>query len=582
MFTFYQNFQARREEAELQREAESTGHDRFCQTRPGATARRKRRANLANRRAHSAIEIECNQDAFASVRSVLLRKDNKSASVEDDETVCSIGNASAGSGSAAGCTAIYGNGSAAATALQAQQQDAEESKGYYQITSKIDSLAKILFNRVYAVKGYKEPDAAKKDNRQNHQYMALDGRGRQQPGSNGVGPGHLYQGESCGLAESEAASSSAGECMEMERRSRDRALSICRIYTRETPRYSLLKHLNNVGSRVDKHWFAVRDNLLKTDRLLTLAPINRNCSIQISPASRDVLNRLFLTLQHPYICPVLDLEFVQHDGQDYVILVQPINQGSLKDIIYGIERNCWNEDWSHKYGSRGKGLPITQIQRMGRQVLEALVFLKERDFPTVSHLHSGNVVVQQGVARLAALENSLLGFTSRVHPVVAGKLLSGRSLLVPESIDTVCFGHMLFEMSAGYELCTFEPTPDNLASINKYPQVLECLRFIFERSPKPNQSKYPSIEELILHDLFRNIDLRELRNSSVNIFRPDATIPISKVLEGIKKPPITIKREANVDCEDMISLSIPENESSENQNGSLLAQIYKELSITSV
>ncbi|CAB0036516.1 unnamed protein product, partial [Trichogramma brassicae] len=86
----------------------------------------------------------------------------------------------------------------------------------------------------------------RKDNRQNHQYMALDGRGRQQQGSNGVGPGHLYQGESCGLAESEAASSSAGECMEMERRSRDRALSICRIYTRETPRYSLLKHLNNV------------------------------------------------------------------------------------------------------------------------------------------------------------------------------------------------------------------------------------------------------------------------------------------------------------------------------------------------
>lgn len=35
--------------------------------------------------------------------------------------------------------------------------------------------------------------------------------------------------------------------MELEKRSRDRALSICRIYTRETPRYSLLKHLNNVG-----------------------------------------------------------------------------------------------------------------------------------------------------------------------------------------------------------------------------------------------------------------------------------------------------------------------------------------------
>ena len=128
MFTFYQNFNARREENELQREAEMTGHDRFCQQRPGAAAtRRKRRTGAAaNRRTQSAIEIECNNDAFASVRSVLLRKE-KSASVEEEDPMTA----------------------------QAATPD-EEGKGYYQLTSKIDSLAKILFNRVYAVKGYKE------------------------------------------------------------------------------------------------------------------------------------------------------------------------------------------------------------------------------------------------------------------------------------------------------------------------------------------------------------------------------------------------------------------------------------------
>ena len=125
MFTFYQNFNARREESELQREAEMTGHDRFCQQRPGAATRRKRRnAGAAGRRTQSAIEIDaCDRgsgsDGFASVRSVLLRNE-KSASVEEDET------------------------------------PEDEGKGYYQLTSKIDSLAKILFNRVYAVKGYKD------------------------------------------------------------------------------------------------------------------------------------------------------------------------------------------------------------------------------------------------------------------------------------------------------------------------------------------------------------------------------------------------------------------------------------------
>lgn len=81
----------------------------------------------------------------------------------------------------------------------------------------------------------------------------------------------------------------------------------------------------------------VRDTLLKTDRLLTLAPLNRNCTLDIvNPTTRDVLNKLFLTLQHPYVCPIFDLEFVKYDDKDYVVLVQPINQGSIKDLIYGV------------------------------------------------------------------------------------------------------------------------------------------------------------------------------------------------------------------------------------------------------
>ncbi|XP_058804976.1 slowpoke-binding protein isoform X2 [Phymastichus coffea] len=503
MFTLFNMPRRGMDIEEIPREhQEMTGHDRFCQLRPGAPQRRRRRG-VANRRTQSAIEIECNNDAFAGVRSVLLRKE-KSASIEEDDVL---------------------------TPMTPDTPD-EESRGYNQLTSKIDSLAKILFNRVYAVKGYKDPGPEVARNNGRQQYMALEQQNRVASALDGTATGSSTTASSSS-APTPSNESSSAESMEMERRSRDRALSICRIYTRETPRYSLLKHLNNAGSRVDKHWFIVRDNLLKTDRLLTLAPLNRNCSLNVCPSTRDVLNKLFLTLQHPYICPILDIEFVQYEGQDCVVLVQPINQGSLKDIIYGIERNCWNEDWSHKYSSRGKGLPITQIQRMGRQVLEALMFLKERDFPTVAHLHSGNVIVTNGVARLAALENTLLGFTSRIHPVIASRLQNHcKNQLAPVSIDTICFGHMLFEMTAGYELCTFEPTAANLSDIQKYPQVLECLRFIFDGPI--HGLKYPGVEQLILHDLFRNIDLREMRNASVNIFRPDTSIPISKILEGIK------------------------------------------------
>lgn len=39
------------------------------------------------------------------------------------------------------------------------------------------------------------------------------------------------------------------------------------------------------------------------------------------------------------------------------------------------------------------------MQRLGRQILEALLFLRERGFPAHGHLHSGNVILQNGVAR---------------------------------------------------------------------------------------------------------------------------------------------------------------------------------------
>ncbi|XP_043254473.1 slowpoke binding protein isoform X1 [Colletes latitarsis] len=491
MFNLYQNLNKRDDE---HKEPVVTGHDRFWQERP--KTRRKRRA--VNRRTQSAIELD--SEAIVSARGTLRR--GRSASIEDE--------------------------------------DSDDEKGY-QLTNKIDNLAKILFSRVSAARGCKESDV--RNGR--HNYTAL-----------GHGP---------------SVCEDVGEYMEMERRSRDRALSICQVYIRGTPRYSLIKQLNNLGSRMDKHWFAVRDNSLKTDRLITLAPLSKNCSLSISPLTKNILNDLFLALQHPYICPIFDIDFLEYENQNYVILVQPISQGSLKDLIYGIERTGWNEDWGQKYASRGKGLPLPQVQQMGRQVLEALIFLKERGFPTVTHLHSGNVLVQNGVARLAGLENTLLGFTSRIHPVITSRMSQPTT-----SIDTICFGHMLFEMCAGYELRSFKPNSVHLSDLEMYPQVVELLKFIF--GEPTNRQKI--IQELLVHDLFRNIDLREMRSAPVTIFRPTLTPPIVNLLDGIKRQNVN-KRLASLDDTvdvDAVSLHRPDTVC----ENSLLDEIYNELSNTAV
>ncbi|XP_066585215.1 slowpoke-binding protein [Prorops nasuta] len=490
MFSLYQSLN--RKDDSDRRDDELTGHDRFCQERP--RTRKKRRA--VNRRTQSAIELD--SEAIVSARSILRR--GRSASIEDD--------------------------------------DSEEEKRY-QLTNKIDNLAKVLFNRLSAARGCKDQNEIRNGR---HSYSALD--------------------------HGASASDEAGEYVELEKRSRDRALSICQMYIQRTPRYNLIKQLNNVGSRVDKHWFAVRDTALETDRLVTLAPLSRNCKLSISSSTKDILNHLFLALQHPYICPVFDIDFIEYENKQYVILLQPINQGSLKDLIYNIERNSWNEDWSQKYASRGKGLPLPQVQQMGRQILEALVFLKERGFPTVTHLHSGNVVIQNGVARLAGLENTLLCFTSRIYPVVTSRLSQQNN-----AIDTICFGHMLFEMCAGYELCCFRPTASHLLDIEMYPQVIKLLEFIFE-TPR---NRCPTIEQLLIHDLFRNIDLREMRSAPVTIFRPTLTPSIINLLNEIKHQN-NGKRLESLDSSDMISLESPEGE----YEDSLLVQIYNELSNTSI
>ena len=108
MFNLYQNMN-KKDEADTRRGSDVTGHDRFCQARP--KSRKKRRA--VNRRTQSAIELD--SEAMTSAREVLRR--GRSASIEED--------------------------------------DSEEEKGY-QLTNKIDSLAKILFNRVSAARAYRE------------------------------------------------------------------------------------------------------------------------------------------------------------------------------------------------------------------------------------------------------------------------------------------------------------------------------------------------------------------------------------------------------------------------------------------
>ncbi|KAB0793093.1 hypothetical protein PPYR_12713 [Photinus pyralis] len=281
---------------------------------------------------------------------------------------------------------------------------------------------------------------------------------------------------------------SGGETNYPETEMYDGAFMACRQFLSGHPRFELRAQLERIGSRANKHWFIVQDVTLDAERLLSFVSLPTQCPITPSTVTSETVLALFRGLQHPYIYPVLDIQFL--DTQ--VALICPLSHGgSLRDLIYA---SAWHEDCDRKYSGRGEGLPLWQIQRLGRQILEAMLFLRDRGFPPVHHLHSGNVILQNGVARVAGLENSLLGMASRL----------------PTAPDVLGFGHLLFEMTTGYELPT-PPSPAHLElELERFPKVVEVLRLIFQ-----NLTQLPTLEELICCDLFRGVELRELRGINV-------------------------------------------------------------------
>ncbi|KFM57962.1 Slowpoke-binding protein, partial [Stegodyphus mimosarum] len=294
--------------------------------------------------------------------------------------------------------------------------------------------------------------------------------------------------------------------LEMDRklqRDSDRNMSTirCQYYLRGSNRYVFLQHLPDMGSRLGKNWFLVRDNTTKTERLLTMTPVAENCPIKYNAETREILLDLFLALQHPYIYPVLDIDRKIVMEQEYVIAVLPFNEeGTLKDVIY---RSHCQDDWKEKYHYHGYGLESAQIQRLGCQVLEALLFLKDQRFPPFLHLHSGNIIVQNGVARVSGLENTLFGYTPRSHIVIPKRLHDNK-----DAVEVMCFGHLLFEMAAGYELTSSHPSEKNYKDIENKPLVSDVLKFIFEQG----RYRFPTLQQIASLDFFRHIDLRELRS----------------------------------------------------------------------
>lgn len=192
-------------------------------------------------------------------------------------------------------------------------------------------------------------------------------------------------------------------------------------------------------------------------------------------------------IQHPYIYPI---EYVVTNDCGALIIRKLNKSGSLKDILCG---SLPLNPFLTKYGNpkTRHPLPLKEVALYGRQILEALRFLHSKGLP-YGHLHTGNIIILNGVAHLLDVENFLLGVPSFYRPF----FVQHSKINTFEAIDIYAFGHVMFEMSMGY------PLQESVARhITDCPESLKALleSVLLKDSLK---STIPTLDQLAQHHFF--------------------------------------------------------------------------------
>ncbi|XP_061187370.1 probable inactive serine/threonine-protein kinase slob2 [Saccostrea echinata] len=297
-----------------------------------------------------------------------------------------------------------------------------------------------------------------------------------------------------------------------EEKVQDTAWMNAQYYLRSHSQFNKLEQLNQLGSRSEKQWFRVSDQRRKSECVLNTLPRPDKYLLEFDIKTRKVLKELFNLLRHPYIFPMIEFDFVI--DQNFVVIIQPVcNKGSLKDVIY---QSRYYTSWHDKYKVRSRGLGIQQVAVYGKQILQGLLYMEEKELPPHGHLHNGNIMFDNGVCRITGYENSFLGLKSKLS-IMARKKLKEQ----PEAIDVLSFGHVFYEMCTGSELDSAHPEPRHLSVINNA-EIVSVLNFIFGVD---TGGRYPSLKMILELSFFKAVKLME-----IDKFNP-AKIHLSKEMK---------------------------------------------------
>ncbi|EDQ88143.1 uncharacterized protein MONBRDRAFT_9459 [Monosiga brevicollis MX1] len=226
----------------------------------------------------------------------------------------------------------------------------------------------------------------------------------------------------------------------------------CQYYLRGHPSMRLHQHLPQIGSRTKKSWFAIQ-KMNGPDQVLALVPRASRCVFPLNISVRKHLRAILASLQHPYIQPMTELDFLSEQCSPLA-------------------------PWENKYKRRGRPFPPGRIARTTFQIIEGIEFLTSKGLQ-YRNLHSGNIILQDGIPRKDR-----------------------------DRFDTVCLGHVVYEMAMGQESADARPNMNELIG-QCPPQVVELLAFIFYNA----EGRVPTLQEVKAHPFVAQIkpkDVREL------------------------------------------------------------------------
>ena len=277
------------------------------------------------------------------------------------------------------------------------------------------------------------------------------------------------------------------------------ALMNALFFLRGHPEYELKHPLRRVGTRRGKYFFLLNERraggrVAEDAAVLELVEQGADGAFAVS-AEGVALAHLFGAMgrAHPNVAAPRVAEVIPATNVLAVVRAWE-RRGSLRDAL---RAGCDPQQPARaKYAAqRGTPLPVRTVARLGRDILEALLFFQQLGYPCY-HLHAGNVLVDAALRRAAVTdyENNVLGVAPRHAAVV--RALATRARVAP---DVACFACVLAEMASGAELTSLQAADVLLSPTSACPAPV---RAVLTSILAPFATAPPDVRDLLRLDFF--------------------------------------------------------------------------------